>query len=625
MKLYVIIIFLFISTLSFGNDSSFNIKILNKINLLNYEESQATDEDFKKSLDMQRQVLMNYFLQKLENGDFATLNKNKKEKIYIDNLLRLQLANEASDTLGIMIAQMRLQIIHMERTFETLLVSIKEYNNSLKPLEEYRELFVKYSETMIFSNRKYQRVYDKILKNTTSTPQEEDFLTVYDNFNDRQDVYNQIFFRISSKTIKTLKTNTILTSLEIDNLIVYFNTLDELESINLLCKKYIHISVGQIIVSIIFMLFIFVFKRIVIDTIFLGLNKIFSKEPSQYSIKFNTYMDESLRIPFRYFLYLLALDISLRILFMSTNNESIVSYFVLFYILTMIWAFFRLINNFVIMYSDSMLKNYPNVRGEMINFFVNFSKATVIVVGLLVIFSNMGYDVSAIIASLGIGGLAVAFAARETIANIFGSISVILDNTYTQDDWIVVDGAEGTVVDIGMRSTKIRTFDNSMIYVPNSIMASAKVKNWNKRLVGRRIYMHLGATYSSDPIDLKNAVDDIKNMLIDHPGIADGSFEEEKNYSRKMSKVVSSDMEFGIKKTLFVHIDKFSESSIDIMIYCFSKSVVWGEWLGVKEDIIYKIIDIFKKNNLSFAFPSQSLYLNNENELPLKIEQGVVS
>ena len=137
--------------------------------------------------------------------------------------------------------------------------------------------------------------------------------------------------------------------------------------------------------------------------------------------------------------------------------------------------------------------------------------------------------------------------------------------------------------------------------------------------------MHLGATYSSDPIDLKNAVEDIKNMLIDHPGIADGSFEEEKNYSRKMSKFVSSDMEFGIKKTLFVHVDNFSESSIDIMVYCFSKSVMWGDWLGVKEDIIYKIIDIFKKNNLSFAFPSQSLYLNNENELPLKIEQGVAS
>ncbi|MEA1916631.1 MAG: mechanosensitive ion channel [Campylobacterota bacterium] len=621
MRIYIIF-FLLLNTLLLGSDSAFNIKILNKINLLNYEMSQSVDESLKKRLNDEKDALVEYFLEKLEDGDFTTINKNNQEEKYISDLLELRDAQAKGDKLAILIAQMKLQTVHMERTFETLLVTVKEYSNSLKPLKDYRELFVKYSETMIFSNKKYKIIYEKILKKSEITQKEQEFLNIYNHYIDRQNVYSEIFYAIAARTIETLSTNTILTSLEIDNLITYFNALDELSTLNDRVKEYFKISVGQLLVSIMFIVFIVIFKKIVIDTILFILDKLFKKKSTDSQIKLNTYLDNSLRVPFRYFLYVVAIDISLRILFMSVDNENIVSYFMLIYILILIWASFRLINNFVVMYSNNMLQNYPNVRGEMINFFVNFLKSFVIIVGFLVIFSNLGYDVSGVIASLGIGGLAVAFAARETISNIFGSISVILDNTFTQGDWIVADGAEGTVVDIGMRTTKIRTFDNSMIYVPNSIMASSKVKNWNKRVVGRRIYMHLGATYSSSPQDLKNAVDQIKEMLVQHDGVADDNFQEEKSYSRKMSRVVSSDMEYGVKKTLFVHVDKFSESSIDIMVYCFSKSVVWGEWLKVKEDVMYKIMDIFEKNNLSFAFPSQSIYLNNEDEKPLQIQQG---
>ncbi|MBL0708176.1 MAG: mechanosensitive ion channel family protein [Sulfurimonas sp.] len=437
-------------------------------------------------------------------------------------------------------------------------------------------------------------------------------MNIYDNFIDRKKLYQEIFFIISDKTVSMLKANTIITKLGLDEFIGYFNSLEKLQDLDTFAQKYFRVSIGQIVVSFMFFVLVVLFKKLVVDTLLFSFTKVLYKgiKDSSKNERFRNYMDSSLRLPIRYILYLIALDISLRILFMSIDNGEVINYFTLLYILIFIWGAFRLINNFVLMYSDDVLVNYPNIRGEMINFFVNFFKLFVLVVGLLIIFSSLGYDVSGVIASLGIGGLAVAFAARETIANIFGSISLILDNTFTQGDWIVMDEAEGTVVDIGMRSTKIRTFDNAMIYVPNSEVASAKVKNWSRRMIGRRIYMKIGATYSSKPSDLKNAIDEIKEMLVNHPQIADSNFnEDEKNLSLVKTKVVSANLEYGIIKTLLVNLDELSDSSINIMIYCFSKSVIWSEWLEVKEDVVFKIMEIFEKNNLSFAFPSQSVYI----------------
>lgn len=588
--------------------------------MLNEEEESSSDASTKERLKLEKVELINYFLEKLDRGDFTIINQNSREESYINNLRKLKKARDNNDRLEILIIQMQLSIVLMERNFETFLVTINEYDNSLKPIDDYRDIFIKYSESMIFSNMFYKITYDKIIKKSNMTPQEEDFLHVYDNFKDRKSVYQEIFFIISDRTISTLGANTIITQLGLDEIIEYFNSLDYFQELDILAKQYFKVSIGQIFVSFIFLIIVFLFKKIVVDTLLFSFNKLFHKssKDNDENIRFNNYIDNSLRAPIRYLLYLIAIDISLRILFMSIDNKDVVSYFNLLYILILVWGAFRLINNFVIVYSDDVLVNYPNIRGEMINFFVNFFKAFVMIIGLLIVFSNLGYDISGVIASLGIGGLAVAFAARETIANIFGSISLILDNIFTQGDWIVIDGAEGTVVDIGMRSTKIRTFDNSMIYVPNAIVASAKVRNWSRRMIGRRIYMKLSATYSSNPQDLKNAVDEIREMLIDHPWIVDSKFnEDEKNLSLKKTKVVSANHEYGILKTLLVYLDELSDSSVNIMVYCFSKSVVWAEWLEVKEDVIYKIMEIFEKNNLSFAFPSQTIYVEDNDLDPI--------
>jgi MscS family membrane protein len=228
----------------------------------------------------------------------------------------------------------------------------------------------------------------------------------------------------------------------------------------------------------------------------------------------------------------------------------------------------------------------------------------------LIILYFAGVNLTAVLSGLGIGGLAVAFAAKDTISNFFGTLSILFSDVFSQGDWIEIDGREGTVVEIGLRVTTIRTFDNALIAIPNGTFASNDIKNWNKRKLGRRIKMKLGVKYDSKPEDIKNAIIQIRQMLQNHPEIAtkDTVYEHILRRRGRVAKLVSKDDLEGVKRTLLVYLDEFSDSSINILVYCFSKSVMWEDWLRTKQDVMEKIMDILQENNLEFAFPSLSIY-----------------
>ncbi|MDQ7068136.1 MAG: mechanosensitive ion channel family protein [Sulfurimonas sp.] len=218
-------------------------------------------------------------------------------------------------------------------------------------------------------------------------------------------------------------------------------------------------------------------------------------------------------------------------------------------------------------------------------------------------------NLTAVLSGLGIGGFAVAFAAKDTISNFFGTLSILFSDVFSQGDWIEIDGNQGVVVEIGLRVTTIRTFDNALIAIPNGTFASKDVKNWDKRILGRRIKMHIGVKYDSKSEDIKNAIQEIRVMLDKHPQIATKATKYSHHNERThTAKLVSKDDLEGVKNNLLVYLDEFSDSSINILIYCFSKSVKWAEWLETKEDVMHKIMAILEKNNLEFAFPSLSIY-----------------
>lgn len=250
-------------------------------------------------------------------------------------------------------------------------------------------------------------------------------------------------------------------------------------------------------------------------------------------------------------------------------------------------------------------------RSEVVNLIVKIINFIVILIGFLVILKLYGINLSTILSGLGIGSLAVAFALKDTLSNFFGSVSILLDDPFSQGDWISVGTlGEGTVIEIGLRSTTIRTFDNAMITIPNLQIANNSVKNWNKRLIGRRIKMYIGVTYESNFDDIKKAIIDIKEMLLTHPNIA--TKYTEYIDSQKSIKLLSKEDFRGVKRTLLVNLDSFGESSVNIMVYCFSRSVKWEDYLNVKEDVMFKIAKILEDNNLEFAYPSMNLHINKD-------------
>ena len=183
--------------------------------------------------------------------------------------------------------------------------------------------------------------------------------------------------------------------------------------------------------------------------------------------------------------------------------------------------------------------------------------------------------------------MAIALAAKDTVANLFGSLVIFSDKPFKIGDWIKTPVVEGTVEAVGIRSTKVRTFAQALVSVPNAVLANSEILNWS-RMGKRRIKLILGLTYSTKAIDLQNIVKETKEMLKKHQDIH--------------------------QDTIYIYFTNFDASSLGVFCYFFTKTTSWGEFMRVKEDVNFKIMQIVENNNASFAFPSQSIYLENTKE-----------
>ena len=293
-----------------------------------------------------------------------------------------------------------------------------------------------------------------------------------------------------------------------------------------------------------------------------------------------------------------------------SSSEAMSSFFNIVYALLLTYFIYIIINTVALVNLEKFAKDASSVKAELINVGIKIVNFFIFLIGFLFILYFAGVNLTALLSGLGIGGFAVAFAAKDTISNFFGTLAILASDAFSQGDWVEINGKEGTVVEIGLRVTTLRTFDNALIAIPNGTFASADIKNWNKRKLGRRIKMKLGVKYDSKRQDIKNAIEEIREMLVHHPEIAskDTKYEHITRRQGKVAKLVSKDDLEGIKRTLLVYLDEFSDSSINILVYCFSKSVMWEDWLRTKQDVMEKIMEIFERNNLEFAFPSLSVY-----------------
>ncbi len=408
-----------------------------------------------------------------------------------------------------------------------------------------------------------------------------------------------------------LSYHSLSSRLKIDNLINYINQQPFAQHANLYLR-YFKLDMGRVLLFLVTMLFFLFLNYLLYLRLYLYFkSKILEEEDENDELLLENL--RRIRLPISLLVNGIGLKLALEILdYPNTLSDTTNLYFSLVFIALIAYIAMQSIENLFFIYFHHRSRRNITLRTELINLMLSVSKVIILLIAMIVALLKMNINVSGVIASLGIGGLAVALAAKDTLSNFFGLLKIIFDESFSQGDWIKTSDVEGTVVEIGFISTKIRTFDNAMITVPNEKLANTSIKNWSRRKVGRRIKFHLGVTYDSKRENLQQAIDEIHAMLVAHEGISTpdriNTKALKRSYARK-NRLVSLDNKLGIKSTLLVYLDNFSDSSIDILIYTFSKSTDWEEWLKVKQDILYRIWEILERHELSFAFPSQSLYV----------------
>lgn len=318
---------------------------------------------------------------------------------------------------------------------------------------------------------------------------------------------------------------------------------------------------------------------------------------------------------------ILALILGINLIFYIYNDFSrttvLSSLFDISYTILVMWMIYKVLNIIAMAKIASLARKETSVKSELINISIKITNFMLLLITTLIVLHQAGVNLTAILSGLGIGGFAIALAAKDSLANFFGTLSILMSDTFSQGDWIVVEDIEGVVVEIGLRVTTIRTFDNALISIPNSKLANEAIKNWNKRKIGRRIKFTVGVRYDSSRESLKKALEQIKEFLASHEGIAKESNATSFKGFFDTAKLVSKNDALGIKNFQLVTIDELADSSINIMVYCFSVTTDWGEWAKVKDEVIFGVMRIIEANGLEFAFPSMSLY--HEDELNVKL------
>lgn len=289
--------------------------------------------------------------------------------------------------------------------------------------------------------------------------------------------------------------------------------------------------------------------------------------------------------PIRVLLIIIGIYAALSYLPITPNQQNSLDIFLRsFIIIAIAWGLYNLADTYSGLFQNLTRKLGLDWDPILFPFLSKSLRFIVVALAFSIIVQEWGYNIEGFIAGLGLGGLAFALAAQDTVKNIFGGIVIITERPFSIGDWIFTPSVEGTVLDITFRSTKIRTFAQAVTTIPNSTLANEAITNWS-RMGKRRINFNLRVTYDTPSHKLNNALQKITAMLKNHPDIH--------------------------QETIFVNLDKFGDSSLEIFLYFFTKTTVWGEFLNVKEDVNFKILSILEEEGISIGLPATAVHFKD--------------
>ncbi|MCC6796197.1 MAG: mechanosensitive ion channel family protein [Candidatus Hydrogenedentes bacterium] len=255
-------------------------------------------------------------------------------------------------------------------------------------------------------------------------------------------------------------------------------------------------------------------------------------------------------------------------------------------VVSIIWALFRITDIIQAYLLDKAKGKSSRFDDLFVPLLARCFKLVFVVAGFVAIADALDIDYMSLLAGLGLGGLAIALAAKDTLSNVFGSLTILFDRPFQIGDWVKVRDIEGLVEHVGMRSTRIRTFYESVVSVPNSEVITATVDNYGARRY-RRIRTIVSIAYDTPPDKIEIFCEGIRQIIASQPSIRQDEY--------------------------YVHLNELGPHSLDILVYCFLDVKVWGTELRERERLFLDIIRLAEKHGIEFAFPTQTLYLRGGN------------
>ncbi len=256
-----------------------------------------------------------------------------------------------------------------------------------------------------------------------------------------------------------------------------------------------------------------------------------------------------------------------------------------FFIIIVFWFLYRSAGHIIWIFEHYINKADQKISPVLNAVLRKSLKFIIVILEIFMIIKEWGYDISGLIAGLGIGGLAFSLAAKDTASNLLGSITIMFDKTYNIGDWIQADKIEGTVEDIGFRSTKIRTFSDALLSVPNSIMSNEPITNWSK-MGKRRVSFNLQIPLDTPAEKIETLLSNLKEILYNHEDIN--------------------------KDLIVVNLNGFGEATLQIMIYYFTKTTSWVTYLKVSEDVSIKVLKVFEETGVPIVPPHRMVVENTQ-------------
>jgi len=312
------------------------------------------------------------------------------------------------------------------------------------------------------------------------------------------------------------------------------------------------------------------------------LKKVFSKVKN-FKLRTMSKVIDSLRGPLSFLLYTIGIVIIVEILNIPQIAKKGAEHILKIAIAVNIAYFLvKAVDIFIEYLSPYVEKTESKLDDQLLPILKKVAKIFIWIITVAVILDNMDYDIKSIIVSMGIGGVAIALAAKDSISNFFGALTIFIDKPFQIGDRVQIEGYDGPIESVGLRSTKIRTLDGTLVTVPNGKVAESIINNIQKRKSIKNMYT-IGVTYNTSYEKLGKALEILRSVLKNHAST----------------------------EKYWVYFKEYADYSLNILVAHWCKYTKYEQFLQATEEINLEIKKQFEENQIEFAFPTQSIYLEN--------------